>query len=79
MESKIYLRVPYSIERKNPKTKNFVQESTYTDAKTYKCANNVCVKKILSWVKSLQNVTFFVEKVSNVAILRFLVAFLSTF
>ena len=36
-------------------------------------------KKILSGVKSLQNFTFFIGKVSNDAILRFSVAFFGTF
>ena len=29
------------------------------DVKTYQCANNVGVKKILSWVKCVQNITLF--------------------
>ena len=45
----------------------------------YQRANNVGVKQIISWVKSLQNFTFFVVKVSNGAILRFLVAFFGPF
>ena len=49
------------------------------DAKTYERANNVRVKKILSRVRSLQNLHCFVKKVSNVAILRFLVAFYENF
>ena len=49
------------------------------DAKTYERANNVRVKKILSRVNLCKILRYFVEKVSNVAILRFLVAFLSTF
>ena len=48
-------------------------------AKTYQRANNVGVKKILSGVKSLQNVRCFVGKVSYGADLRFLVAFFGTF
>ena len=32
------------------------------DAKTYKCANNVCIKKILSRVKSLQNFLLFCQE-----------------
>ena len=40
------------------------------DAKTYELINNVCVCMFLGMVKSVQNFTWLVEKVSNVAILR---------
>ena len=46
-----------------------------TDVKTY----NVCVQKLLFWVKSLQNSTLFCDKVSDVAILRFFVECLAHF
>ena len=48
------------------------------DAKTYKRANFVCVNFFLARVKSVQNFYCFVEKVSNVAISRFLVEFFGT-
>ena len=52
-------------------------------AKTYKRANNVCVKKKSYLGKDFNNLCkilrCFVEKVSSVAISRFLVAFFSTF
>ena len=39
------------------------------DAKRYKVMNNVRVNFFLAWVKSVLNLTCFVEKVRNAAIL----------